>query len=122
MGSKSLHGRFLSLIQDYLPKAFEINAFVIDTKHHKKGFGAKLFNHLLNEIYERYQDAELYNAPPIIINTFPCSAGFWKKMNFVVIGERKCKYFDDILIDWCLIYHPNENKLKKLQNECKILW
>ena len=120
--SKTLHGRFLDLIQDYLPKSFEINAFVISNKYNGKGYGRKLFNHLLNEIYSKYESTDLCNAPPIIINTFTSSAGFWQKMKFVLVGQRECVYFGDCFVDFCMIHHPKEAKLKELQDACKNVW
>ena len=119
--NKTLHGRFLSLIQNYLPNAYEINAFVVNPIHRKNGFGDQLFKYLLDKMYAK-ETKNLCNAPPIIINTFLSSVGFWRKMGFIIVGQRECFYAGDNLKDWCLIFHPDKDKLRTLQSECAEIW
>ena len=50
----------------------------VDTEHHKRGVGRKLFEHIIKEI-----DLEKTAITDIMVNSSPYAVGFYKKLGFI---------------------------------------
>lgn len=105
--------QFLTIIPQSIGKHHQIKMFTINIKYQKLGYGTKLLNYTLDQLDDKY---------PIVINTYPSAVKFWLKNGFVIVGERKLTLFNDTSVDYCMIYHKNDQRKKELEKQMQQIW